>query len=291
MATTERTALVLSAGGMFGAWQAGVWEGLCDIFDPEIIVGASVGSLNGWLIACGCSGPDLAQRWVEAGRLAHIRWRWPRRISDGFLDPTDLEQWIQESCTARIPRRRFGVVLTDTRRFRPTLFEWPSVEWTHLAASCGVPLFLRQQIIGGRMYSDGGFIDPLPLDAAVSMGATRIVTVDVMKRRPWLLERGVRIVQAATGYRRTQPSNIALVDISPSHRLGSARDSMYWSAENTRRWIEEGRETALRSRQRVLELMTTPCDDDLRGVSDTQAQRGCAGAVSLGAAHRRDVDR
>ena len=45
------TALVLSAGGMFGAYQAGAWKALAPELSPDLVVGTSAGSLNGWAIA------------------------------------------------------------------------------------------------------------------------------------------------------------------------------------------------------------------------------------------------
>ena len=48
-------ALVLSAGGQWGAWEAGAWKVLSQTFQPDLIVGASVGAWNGWAIAGGCS--------------------------------------------------------------------------------------------------------------------------------------------------------------------------------------------------------------------------------------------
>ena len=50
-AVKPKTAVVLSAGGNYGAYQAGAWEVLAPIVEPDIVVGASVGSLNGWAIA------------------------------------------------------------------------------------------------------------------------------------------------------------------------------------------------------------------------------------------------
>ena len=41
------TALVLSAGGMYGAYQAGAWRVLAERFQPDLIVGASIGAVNG----------------------------------------------------------------------------------------------------------------------------------------------------------------------------------------------------------------------------------------------------
>src|SRR4051812_49929012 len=82
-----KTALVLSAGGMFGAYQAGVWKALGNILQPDIVVGASVGALNGWLIAAGSHGDELARRWLDPAAgdalklLPGAGWR------NGWFDP------------------------------------------------------------------------------------------------------------------------------------------------------------------------------------------------------------
>src|ERR1700727_1837070 len=58
-------ALVLSGGGMFGAWQAGAWSVLAAEFQPDLIVGASVGSLNGYAVACGVTPAMLRELWLR----------------------------------------------------------------------------------------------------------------------------------------------------------------------------------------------------------------------------------
>jgi len=58
-------ALVLSGGGLFGAWQAGAWSVLADRITPDLIVGASVGSLNGYVIASGGTPAELAAMWLD----------------------------------------------------------------------------------------------------------------------------------------------------------------------------------------------------------------------------------
>src|SRR5580658_6487681 len=63
-------ALVLSGGGLFGAWQAGAWAALAGRFQPDLIVGASVGSLNGYAIACGVSPEKLRELWLTEQRTA-----------------------------------------------------------------------------------------------------------------------------------------------------------------------------------------------------------------------------
>ncbi len=91
----RRTALVLSAGGMFGAYQAGVWSSLEGLIKPDIVVGASIGSLNGWLIAGGSTGEDLRRRWLNLDEASEPLWRFPKQLSDGILDSTKMENWIR----------------------------------------------------------------------------------------------------------------------------------------------------------------------------------------------------
>jgi predicted acylesterase/phospholipase RssA len=68
-------ALVLSAGGMFGAYQAGAWNVLSKRFQPDLVAGTSVGAINGWAIAGGCSAADLLAMWREpaTGHLMRLR--------------------------------------------------------------------------------------------------------------------------------------------------------------------------------------------------------------------------
>src|SRR5438132_10467907 len=151
-----KTALVLSAGGMFGAYQAGAWKMLAEHFEPDMVVGASIGAINGWAIASGCDPDELIERWrnLEA------------------LPPQDLIRKLHSDYSPRID---YGVVLTDTFRLRPRLFRGPGLTWQHLAASTAIPGLYRQHRIEGRLYSDGGLLSALPLWAAIEMGAERIV--------------------------------------------------------------------------------------------------------------------
>lgn len=43
-------ALVLSAGGMYAAWEVGVWKALRERIAIDLVVGASAGAWNGWAL-------------------------------------------------------------------------------------------------------------------------------------------------------------------------------------------------------------------------------------------------
>ena len=247
------TALVLSGGGMFGAYQAGVWSALHRTTELDMVVGASIGSLNGWLIAGGCSGETLEKHWLDLGSSSQVAWRYPRRLSDGIIQPDLPEGWMRRIHRSCSPRIRYALVATEMRTMKRVRFESPGLSWQHLAASCAVPLFLRQQKIGGVWYGDGGLADPLPLMDAVEMGATRIITVNVLKHRPWV----VRAAAAAARLYSRQPGaalhEVEIIDISPDAPLGTGRDTVYWSLPNAERWISMGKRDANNAKHLVVE--------------------------------------
>ncbi len=92
----------------------------------------------------------------------------------------ELAQWnrLPQTIPAlmdRFPLRMdYAVVVTDLLRLKPKIFRGGEISWQHLAASCAVPLVRPQQKIGGRRYSDGGLLNPLPVWAAVELGATHL---------------------------------------------------------------------------------------------------------------------
>jgi predicted acylesterase/phospholipase RssA len=251
----NKTALVLSGGGMFGSYQAGVWDELEDVIQPDIIVGTSIGSLNGWLIAGGHSGDSLQRQWLELESASQVQWQFPRNFTEGVINPASAEAWIRrvyESCS---PTVRYAVVATRMATMKRVRFEWPALSWQHLAASCAVPLFLRQQRINGALYGDGGLSNPLALWDAAEMGATRIVAVNVLKHRPTLLRAGAAVVKLYSGDRDTPDRNVEVVEICPTEPLGRARDTVYWNRANAVRWIDQGRRDARLAKQLVVECL------------------------------------
>jgi NTE family protein len=240
---------------MFGAYQAGVWSELAPVFRPDVVVGASAGALNGWEIACDTHPADIVARWLALEKLAALKWRLPSRFADGCLDGTALEEWIRAAFSGRRPACEYGVVLSRLPDLKPVLFRAPDISWKHIAASCAVPGFLRQVTIGGQMYTDGGIVDPLPLWAAIEMGAEVIVTVNVLQHRPWLIRSAARALRSYAGYRPVTPAGVQVVNISPSGRLGSARDSACWSHENASAWIARGTADAQAAKARIVEYL------------------------------------
>ncbi len=243
-ATPPRTALVLSAGAMFGAYQAGVWQALEGRVRPDVVIGASVGSLNGWAIAGGMPAGMLAERWLSLEPAGRIRIRWPRRLLDGWVDADHLQQWIQELHQGLQPQCAFGLVMTRVWPFRPELVMTPGITWQHLAASCAMPLLFPHYRLQGALYTDGGLMQALPLWAARACGCQRVIAVNVLPSFPLPGRRAAsRLMRMVSQHTFLEPDGQVL-PIEPQRPLGGVRDFLVWRRDCAERWIAKGREDA-----------------------------------------------
>ena len=218
-------ALVLSGGGLFGAWQAGAWSVLATEFEPDVIVGTSIGSVNGYLLACGVSPAELASMWQDPE----------------FRRLDDLHGMLQRLTGRHSLRRPFALTVTDIFTMKPRIYRDREITWRHLAASCAVPPIYAPVRVDGRWYTDGGLLDPLPVRAAVDLGATEVVGLQVLGKFPspllgpfvagfrWMFGSGVSV-----------PAAVRVRVHEPSGRLGGLKQSLWGSQQDIVRWIELG---------------------------------------------------
>lgn len=224
-----KRALVLSGGGMFGAWQAGAWRVLADHFTPDLIVGASVGSLNGYAIASGVTPDALCARWEDPAEVG-LR-NLSRVVARLMTHPLQSE---------------YAVVLTDLRRMKAVTFRDVEVTPAHLAASCAVPPIRWPVKIGGRWYLDGGLLNPLPLFAAVECGATEILALNALPRLPGVVLPAItKPFYNRYSYRPATPSQVKVVTIAARPGMGSWLDAVRWNKVNAQQWLAEGAAVAL----------------------------------------------
>jgi NTE family protein len=226
---------------MYGAYQAGAWKVLSRSFRPDLIVGASIGALNGWAIAGECPPERLIETWLNLRPLERFRYRVPRRVSQGFLDSSAVETLVREVHSSFTPRIEYGVVVTDSLRLRPRVVRGKDATWRHLAASAAILGFFSQQKIEGRLYSDGGLLGALPVWAAVEMGATRVIALNALPRLPnFVMRNFCQSLRRVARFRPSVPATIQVRQICAPGALGSARDALCWKRENAERWIEQG---------------------------------------------------
>src|SRR5260370_36444748 len=178
------SALVLSAGGMFGAYQAGVWNVLSQRFQPDMVVGTSAGALNGWAIASGCSPADLLATWRDPATARTMRLRFPIIPWKGCIDPAGLARHVQEWYARFQPRIPFSATVVELPRLHLVRIPHERITPAHLMASCAVPFGYPPVRIDGKLYVDGGLLDRLPIWAAAEMGATRVIAVNALPLMP-----------------------------------------------------------------------------------------------------------
>ena len=224
------TALVLSAGGMFAAWEIGVWKALRERFTPDLIVGASAGAWNGWAIAGGATPDELIRDWLDPSTATLMQ---PGLHRAGFLRPDALHAKARQLFDRYQPRVPFGLTVVEVPRMRLRLVRDSQITWRHLAATCSIPMAFPPVSIDGKRYVDCGFKGALPLWAAQEMGATRAVALNCLTTLPFrLLHRSLRWSQPR--------ASLETIRIEPSTPLGGLRDSFRWSAANTERYIAFG---------------------------------------------------
>lgn len=237
----KRVALALSSGGMFGGYQAGVWKELETLIQPNVVLGASIGSLNGWAIAGGATGDELRDWWLSIGGAQEFALRLPKRWLDGVVD-SDLLMTQIESLYRAFPRRTdYGVILTEMPRFRPRLFVNEEVDWRHLAASCAVIGVLKMHRFEKRVYADGGILDPRPLSGVAHFRPDVIISVNVLPvRSQGAYGAMIRGLQQVTRY---SPSITApIIEVGPKGFLGSIGDAVRFKRDNFDHWFQQGRE-------------------------------------------------
>jgi NTE family protein len=236
-----KTALVLSGGGMFGAYQAGAWRALSRVVKPDIVVGASVGALNGWLIAAGMTGEDLVQHWLDPASGELMPYRRPRLSWKGVFDPQPLRNRAKSLLDHYSPKVDYGVVLVQLSSLRPKLFRNREVTWQHLVATCAVPGGFPPERIGGALYFDGGVLETLPIWAAEEMGATRVIAVNALRYvSPWAVGMMIKGVRRLRRVQPRAPGGPEVTLITPTEYLGKFLDGATWRRENILRWIEQG---------------------------------------------------
>lgn len=233
--------MVFSAGGLYGAWEVGVWSALHKTVRPAMVLGASAGAWIGWVVASGATPEQLIAEWHDP-RIGRILEFGPHR--SGLLRPQPLYEKARELFDRFRPRIPFGLTLVELPTLRVRLVREHEVTWQHLAAAASIPFAYPPMQIGGRYYVDGGLRSSLPLWAAEQMGATDAIAVNCLTAWPF------RVLRVVTRPQLPSPK-LRVIRIEPSEPLGSLRDALVWSGKNIERWIAQGERDANRAMSSV----------------------------------------
>jgi NTE family protein len=235
------TALVLSAGGMFGAYHAGAWRTLAGNWQPDLVVGSSVGALNGWAIAGGAQPEELIAMWSDARLAGLMRLRIPWLPWRGLFDPRVLEKLAREMMERYRPRVAYFATVVKVPSLRLRWIRGEEMTWRHLMAACAVPLGFPPVRLDGSLSVDGGLLCKLPVNVAAALGASRVLAVDAMPVVPSRAVRAAGLAARLAGECVPPPVTPPRVDmVAPATPLGTLTDAIRWKAHNIAQWIERG---------------------------------------------------
>ena len=185
---TGKTAFVLAGGGSFGAIQVGMLRALvAHGVQPDFVVGASVGALNGMYFCCDPTAAGVA-RLEDIWRGLKRRDVFPVTLrhlvgvffeSASLLDPCGLRGLVERHLASRnlesaaIPMH---IAATDLLNGASVLLSSGSA-LDAILASCAIPAAYPPVRIGNDYLIDGAIASNTPVMNAVALGATRLVVL------------------------------------------------------------------------------------------------------------------
>jgi len=205
MSPKVHTAFVLGGGGILGAAEVGMLRALFELdIVPDLIVGSSVGALNGAFIAAepSTSSVDrmvdlwtgLSERGIFGesvfGQISTLaRHGTHLHSNDGLRRVLDERLGEIEFADLAVP---FQCVAACIERAAATWFSSGPVA-NAVLASCAVPGLLPAVEIAGEHFLDGGLVRSVPIGRAAELGARRIFVLHVGRleqplrppTRPW----------------------------------------------------------------------------------------------------------
>ena len=205
------TAFVLGGGGVLGAVEVGMLRALLERgILPDLVLGTSVGALNGALVAQQPE-PGVVDRLTGLWRTAaesrgEVYGDRPLRTVRRALS-TGTHLYSAGPLRARLAAELGEATFADLAvplQVCASSIERAAEHWFStgpvapaVIASAAVPGLLPPARVGDEHFLDGGIVNSIPLGRAVTLGATRVFVLQVghidrplrVPRRPWEVAR------------------------------------------------------------------------------------------------------
>lgn len=188
MEGTSPIALVLCGGGSRGALEVGFYRAVRELgMKIDLVLGSSIGALNGAFIAAGTPPEELARLWREISARDLMRWNWkglfrPSRAGGLYtLDP--LRKFLRST----LPAARFEdlalplmITTTDLQLGKAVHWSGPGDLIEPLVASLSLPFFFPPVRIRDHQFVDGGIANNVPLEQAQALGARHALMIECL---------------------------------------------------------------------------------------------------------------
>lgn len=183
--------MVLGGGGHLGAYEVGMIQALMEHgVKPDLVVGTSVGALNGAAVAAEPS-VDTAHRLREVWTTLDESRIFGGSIFAGAANFLRSRTHMHSNAALRslidrlIPAKRFEDLVVPFQCVAASI-ERAAEHWFHdgpladaILASAAVPGVLPAVKIGSEHFVDGGIVNSIPISRAVELGATEIYVLHV----------------------------------------------------------------------------------------------------------------
>jgi NTE family protein len=198
----KQLAFVLGGGGARGALQVGALRALVEGgYSPDLLIGTSVGAVNAAFLGINGVSLESIQQLAEAWRSAiaadllpaNFLWLTVRALfSRPSIYPTHRMRdfFIRHGCAPEVRFRdlqgpRLVLVAADLNTGRPILFGTDLQETVleGILASTALPPWVSPLPKEGQLLIDGGVVSTLPVEPAISLGATEIIALDLADQR------------------------------------------------------------------------------------------------------------
>jgi len=184
----KKTAFVLAGGGSFGAVQVGMLRELVKHGTvPDLVVGSSVGAINGAYFA-GAPTPEGVARleaiWCGLHRRDVFPFTWRSLVGllarrDHLVDSRGLRALLER----RLPYRDLEDAVIPIHVVATDVLDGGTVRLSAgpaadaVLASCAIPAAFPPVRIGERRLMDGGVASNTPISVAVELGAERVIVL------------------------------------------------------------------------------------------------------------------
>jgi NTE family protein len=197
----RKRALVLSGGGGRGAYHVGALRFLEEHeWSPDIVVGTSIGAVNGAALASGHNAYSLWALWRRL-QSRHVQKPNLNPLRGNFLlDTAPLRETLQNKGWVNFDRLnsdeaavhlRVTALEIETGHLRvfgnsddvyPSQMQRERLDLDHIIASCSIPIVYPATELNGVLFWDGGTVANTPLGPAIDAGAEEII---VVLMTPW----------------------------------------------------------------------------------------------------------